>query len=214
MASNNPSPRWLEEEATETLMDPEEGLEEGGGSVHEEAHDATLAPAGARATPPPTKAGSGRKKQTRRAAGRASPQQAEDEDAQAERKRRITKPFFAILSTIIVLLSLVSVAYNIYLIIKKDGTTTSILPRVYRGFAIVLAFAAILTEASVKWWKNLCPVLSYLFVRGFFYCLIAVLSLEDFNARDDNVVGFVFLGFGLFYVALALMCVQRHVEIM
>ncbi|KAM3577525.1 hypothetical protein VYU27_000688 [Nannochloropsis oceanica] len=206
MSSNNASPRWLEEEATDALMEPEEGLEGGG--------DEEELPAGGRVTRSSTKADSGRKRQTWKLAGHFSPQQTEEDDTQGERKRRITKPFFAILSTIIVLLSLVSVAYNLYLIIQKDGTTTSILPRIYRGFAIVLAFAAILTEASVKWWKKLCPVLSYLFVRGFFYCLIAILSLEDFNARDDNVVGFVFLGFGLFYVALALMCVQRHVEIM
>ncbi|EWM26691.1 hypothetical protein Naga_100001g166 [Nannochloropsis gaditana] len=129
------------------------------------------------------------------------------------RRRRITKPFFAVLSTFTVLLSLVSVAYNLYLIATKDKDTNSILPRIHRGFAIVLAFPAILNESGIKWWRKLCPILSNFFVRGFFYCLIACLSIEDFSPSSDNVMGFVFLSLGLFYVALGMLCVRRHVEI-
>jgi hypothetical protein len=192
MASNDPSPRWLEEDATKSLLES---------ACHEEeAEEESLA---TEQSPP-------NKKKRRSERHEESRCQSNERET---RRRRITKPFFAVLSTFTVLLSFVSVAYNLYLIATKDKDTNSILPRIHRGFAIVLAFPAILNESGIKWWRKLCPILSNFFVRGFFYCLIACLSIEDFSPSGDNVMGFVFLSLGLLYVALGMLCVRRHVEI-
>ncbi len=203
MASGNPSPRWLEEEAKAALLDEqqqEEGGDEEGGAVP------------GRKTPtlgPPA----GKAKKPKRRAPRRAPADDGDDDEAADRKRRITKPFFAVLSTFTVLLSLGGICWNLYSLITWEGTATSILPRVHRGFAIVLTLVAMLTELRIKWWKKLCPVLFYHSVLGFFLCLVASLSLTDFEPSDENVVGFLFLAFGFFYMSLGVLCIHRHVEI-
>lgn len=135
------------------------------------------------------------------------------------RGKRMVRPFFAILGTVTALAAIAVVAVNLYVLVadgQEEKETQEGLDRsVLRGFGVVLALVALLTELRLKWWKRLCPVLDYLWARGAFYGLVAFLTITDFThwAAANNVVGVIFLSLSGLYLCAGLLCIRRHVEV-
>lgn len=233
MAANDPSPRWLQNEAKQKLLYDQQEEENEELRELEEAAVAGTGVSGRRSKSPySSSAAASQNKKPYKKSKKASLKLEEDEEEEEDgeeveerrKHRKITKPFFAVLSTFTILLGLALIASNFYSIVNKEeekqdgkgkegeGEAVLLLRHVYHAFAILLSIPAILTELSIKWWKKLCPLLSYLFFRGLFYCLIACLSVDDFTPASENIAGFIFLGFGMFYMILGGLCVKRHVE--
>lgn len=135
-------------------------------------------------------------------------------------KRRMTRPFFAILGTFTSLAALAVVAANMYVLVaygqEEKGTEEGVDRASLRGFGVALALVALATELRLKWFKRLCPVLvDVLFIRGAFYSLIALLTISNFShwTEAQNVVGLIFLCCAGLYLCAGLLCVERHVEV-
>lgn len=187
-------PAWLKEDGRKQPLLPPEAKDAPSSSVDEEAGGR-----GSSSVKAPKKGGRGQ--QGRR------------------RGKRMVRPFFAILGTITALAALAVVAVNLYVLVadgqEEKETEDSVDRAVLRGFGVALGFVALLTELRLKWWKRLCPVLDYLWVRGAFYGLVAFLTITDFThwTEANNVVGVIFLCLSGLYLCAGLLCIRRHVEV-
>lgn len=190
-------PAWLKEGGKQPLLPPEAKEAEDASSVDEEAAGGSSSSSVKGSKRGRSSVGKGRRRGT----------------------RRMTRPFFAVLGTVTALAALAVVAANLYVLVadgQKETEEEGVDRAFLRGFGVLLALVALVTELRLKWWKRLCPVLvNFLFVRGLLYTLVALLTLSDFShwTEANNVVGCIFLCCAGLYLCAGLLCMRRHVDV-